>query len=817
VSQYDDLLTAAERKYGLPAGLLSGQMSVESGGDKGSKSSKGALGLMQFTPATAKAYGVDVTDPASSIDGAARFMADNLKATKGNVSEALRLYQGGPNRAGWGAQNAAYAGKVLGAMPGDSGDLAAMGLSSATNTGTTVDDHDDLAASGLSVPDDKGVKGAQAEIAALGSDPALMAAPGSIQQGLNASIAAAGKDPSARRAAADQFLASHGYDPTKTTTLDENLAYQIEHPKYQIPWEQPGTDKGAPPPVSSTPLKPSDSTLTNLRAGADQGVRDVTGTIARAGQYVENKVPILRTLDQGFSKLTGLPTADQMVGQSNLLRSVYDQTAGQTLAGGLGRVGGNLLVVAPAIALTGGVAGAGLDAIGAGGLADFAGGTASGNMLTRGASMAASGVLQAAAGAALTSSGSDRPLGDQIKTGAEFGAPFGVAAGALGGAGNKIMAAIAPKLDPETAQLAQYADAAGIKLRGGQITNNPLVRRIDAQAENNPFNGIAEQNAGQRDAFTAAVGRTFGADAPRLTPEVMSAAKEKLGDTFNRVANNTKIQVDDHLIDHLASIESDAHQVVAGSEMAPLRTQLNNVISKITGTGDGKIDGGTYQAITRHGAPLDRAMSSSDPNVAYYAGQIRTALDDALERSANPADLADLRAARLGYKNMKTVEPLASKGDGTISPALLNSRVTATFKNRAYTGAGDLGDLATVGQRFLKPPSSSGTAENMKAQKLIDGGATAIGLGAGLAGHMAGAPVPLDIGLALAGAGSGTVKGVANAIVAKALKSPSYRNKLVASALNGGNGVARPTGGNYLPAAILGTNNLIQQSGGNRR
>jgi hypothetical protein len=161
--QYDAMIAAAEKKYGIPAGLLLAQKSTESGGDPRAVSPKGAIGLMQFMPATAKAYGIDPTDPAQSIDGAARLMRDNLKAANGDPTEALRLYQGGPNRAGWGPQNHAYPATVYGKM-GDSGLLTAMGLSAgddsaapaqqgatpaAADPGQPVDEHQMLGATGL--------------------------------------------------------------------------------------------------------------------------------------------------------------------------------------------------------------------------------------------------------------------------------------------------------------------------------------------------------------------------------------------------------------------------------------------------------------------------------------------------------------------------------------------------------------------------------------------------------------------------------------------------------------------------------------------
>lgn len=74
-----------------------------------------ALGLAQLTPATARALKVDPLDPAAAIDAQGRLMREGLDRNGGDLDLALREYHGGPNRAIWGKQTAAYPDLVLGA------------------------------------------------------------------------------------------------------------------------------------------------------------------------------------------------------------------------------------------------------------------------------------------------------------------------------------------------------------------------------------------------------------------------------------------------------------------------------------------------------------------------------------------------------------------------------------------------------------------------------------------------------------------------------------------------------------------------------
>lgn len=93
------LTSEAEQKYGLPAGTLFKQTGIESNFDATAVSRKGAAGYLQWMPATAKSYNVKIGDYASEVDGAGRYMRDNLVKYNGNLDLALADYNGGPKAA----------------------------------------------------------------------------------------------------------------------------------------------------------------------------------------------------------------------------------------------------------------------------------------------------------------------------------------------------------------------------------------------------------------------------------------------------------------------------------------------------------------------------------------------------------------------------------------------------------------------------------------------------------------------------------------------------------------------------------------------
>ena len=92
---YADLFRSAGAAHGIPPSILAAVAKAESAFDPDAVSHAGAQGLMQFMPATAEEMGVDPYDPASAIDGAARYLSQNLRRF-GSMELALAAYNAGP-------------------------------------------------------------------------------------------------------------------------------------------------------------------------------------------------------------------------------------------------------------------------------------------------------------------------------------------------------------------------------------------------------------------------------------------------------------------------------------------------------------------------------------------------------------------------------------------------------------------------------------------------------------------------------------------------------------------------------------------------
>lgn len=97
-AEYSASLQRAAEAADISPTLLSALVWQESGWNPGARSPKGAIGLTQLMPGTARELGVDPTDPAENLAGGARYLRALLNAFNGDVVKALAAYNAGPAR-----------------------------------------------------------------------------------------------------------------------------------------------------------------------------------------------------------------------------------------------------------------------------------------------------------------------------------------------------------------------------------------------------------------------------------------------------------------------------------------------------------------------------------------------------------------------------------------------------------------------------------------------------------------------------------------------------------------------------------------------
>ena len=101
------LMSPAFKRHGLPEALLFGIMAKESNGKVHVGSRAGAIGPLQFMPATGRRFGLgnDGTgfdtryDPAASADAAAQYLTERMTQLDNSIELSLAGYNGGEGRA----------------------------------------------------------------------------------------------------------------------------------------------------------------------------------------------------------------------------------------------------------------------------------------------------------------------------------------------------------------------------------------------------------------------------------------------------------------------------------------------------------------------------------------------------------------------------------------------------------------------------------------------------------------------------------------------------------------------------------------------
>jgi soluble lytic murein transglycosylase-like protein len=95
-AQYDPIIEKAAANNAVQPDLLRALIVVESGFNERARSKKGAMGLMQLMPATARLYGAtNAYDPQQNVHAGAKYLRSLLNRYGKNLKLALAAYNAG--------------------------------------------------------------------------------------------------------------------------------------------------------------------------------------------------------------------------------------------------------------------------------------------------------------------------------------------------------------------------------------------------------------------------------------------------------------------------------------------------------------------------------------------------------------------------------------------------------------------------------------------------------------------------------------------------------------------------------------------------
>lgn len=512
--------------------------------------------------------------------------------------------------------------------------------------------------------------------------------------------------------------------PIYTLEGPDGKKYRIEGPEGATADQLAAVIQGGQPPA---PQK--GNMLGDLAAGAVRGAGSIGATLLAPIDALARKAGIQNDFIGRTDRRESMDAALQGLGANTDSLAYKGAKVGAEIAGTL-PVGGVLAKGAAMVP----------------GLARLAPAIASGGISAPGANL-----LTRAAGGAITG-GATAGLVNPEDAG--LGAMIGGAMPGAAMAAGKVGQAIGRQLKPsaEVAPLARRAMEMGAPLGVADVAEGKFTKAVRSVLNDAPMTGGigAAQNEAKQKWFNRAVGEVFDAADDKLTPEVLDAAKKKMGTEFDRIWGSNNLIVDDKLMASLGKTRANAMMLPKG-ERARIVSMLDDLEGQIAQAPDGSIviPG---DVANRYQSTIRKTAESAQSFLKDELTRLRGDMLSAFNRSVSPEDAAALALNQKKYKAFKTVEPLLAKGEagvagreaGDVPAALLPNAVMSSYKSNV--AGSPLAELSRIGSKFLvdRTPQTGGSARAMIQNSAIGGA-----LGAGMLTNPALAlpVIPLGMGL----------------------------------------------------------------------
>ena len=455
------------------------------------------------------------------------------------------------------------------------------------------------------------------------------------------------------------------------------------------------------------------NTAARAGLGALGGLADVGDTVANAlvtgGAAGANALANAGLVSHETAAKVG-SYAERIKGSVTQDEAAMNTAAARSPAFTVGRIGGQILGTAPAIAGAGAIAAPALAAAGP----------------VAGSILGGAGAGGIAAG--LTSAASDQPVGEQVGMGALTGGLMGPAGYGASVLGSGVRRAMFGGVTPETARLGDVArNVYGIPVTAGQMTSSRFGRFLDSALRELPFTGYGKNTAQQQLGLNRALASEMGVAADEITPDVLKTAQKAAYANYDAAkAQMPPLTVDQSFLQNLGQIRSNAVYSLGRKGAKQVGNLIDDeVLNKVqTGT----LDPDVFQAITRHNGPLDSAINSRDSKISSYAGEIKNELESLVGRN-NPHLKALKDDADYKYAIAKTID---DKAGSVLTPSGdVRAATLARALDNPFTSAGELGRIAG---KFGREPPNSGTALREFINRGAGYGIGALGLGGVAAG-----------------------------------------------------------------------------------
>lgn len=323
------------------------------------------------------------------------------------------------------------------------------------------------------------------------------------------------------------------------------------------------------------------------------------------------------------------------------------------------------------------------------------------------------------------------PTGKELEVlgreGISMGGVLGGAIPAVGATIGGLKKAFTPTIRESAKPIIDLAKKYNVPLGIDDLTDSDFYKYLISEGRNLPFAKAGAGAQEQLKSFTKAIARSVGLDdVDNLSPANMDKAFTNAGTKFDALTKGKEFNVTNQAYDALAELDEAVKSGTYGAEGEKLFNKYFNDF--VYAVKNEKMSGDTLASLRNKYARISRA--GVNPEAKTLAKDFENVLVDIIGEDAPEA----LRNAKYQYKNLIAIEPLAQKVqvDGYISPALLTNRVASTYKRNFTRGkAGELGELAMLGQAIKQTIPQSGSPSRTAARAVLGQAPLDLGMLAG--------------------------------------------------------------------------------------
>jgi hypothetical protein len=288
----------------------------------------------------------------------------------------------------------------------------------------------------------------------------------------------------------------------------------------------------------------------------------------------------------------------------------------------------------------------------------------------------------------------------------------------IGRAAASLVRPFANRLTPVVREIADNAQAMGIHLRADQVTGNKALQFANSALDYLPTSANMQQGAkdAQKEAWTRTLYAEGGHNYNPDLPNNLGPMKQRISGVYNDLSSRNSITVNNRLRSELARIGQRYDAILPINMKAAVLGYIDNIGNARTITGD------VYQSTRGQIDEAARSLRNTDPTSSAALRDIRTALDEAMQRTLSPADRAAWNTNNKDFMVRKHIEKAIDPVTQEISPKKLINSVSQRDPNIVKYGEGPQGltDIAKVGKQFIADNlPDSGTAQRSFYMKML--------------------------------------------------------------------------------------------------